>query len=1593
MEKNEEVTENHPAPSSNAIYDWHDLNDVRNDLSGDHLLMNDLDENTTGYMDYNDPSTPGWDPIGDKGNDFTGTFDGQDHIIKDLYIDREGEDDVALFGSINGAEIKNLGVEDIYVKGGGGSDYSYGYTGGLVGNVFGNSIIERTYTTGEVVGTEHVVGGLVGRLNEPGPMILRSYSTATVDSSYSAIGGLAGQFETDTKVEDCFATGNVSAGEAAGGLVGQIWETEIVNSYSTGTVSGEQDRIGGLVGEDYGGTVANSFWDTESSGISESDGGTGKTTAEMKDVATFTDLSTQGLDEPWDFVGDPNDDTGNEDIWDIDNNEVINNGYPFFDWKMRELTISSTSGGEVTGPGEGTYRYYHGTEVDLLAEADNGWGFDKWTGDIGKIDDPSLADTSIPMEDDYTITAEFKEYGVEVTAPADHIETSWGTYYYDFQVENTGELNDTYDIQVTETEGWTVSVQDDVSADVGEIRSVEVTVEIPDDAGGVTSTVTLEATSQKDTSVSDDGSMGVTLEEDIGVEVTAPQDRTESSSGTYYYSFEVENPGNTEETYDLIADADKDGWSASSQRSDVTLPAGGVESVDVEVLIPDDAGGESCAVELEAASQTNTSVTDADFMTVTADHTPEVNMEAPPDQTENNSGNFSYSYDVENPSGFQDTYSIVVDADQGGWSASAQRSNITVGPGTTGKVDVTVTIPEGAGGESSDITLEATSQTDGTVTGSDFTTVTLEEQLGVVVEAPGNQSETGPGTYTYRYDVENTGNAEGTYDLTAFASRTGWSASSQQSSITLLPGEVGEVNVEVTIPEDVDDGETCEVILSAESQSDLDVSASDSMIVTYTEEEIREVSVSAPPDAVEDEPNNYTYLFEVHNTGTVDDVYDLSVDAVDWEVSIPEEISVNEGEVEEVAVEVTIPDEAEDGEDIEVNLTAVSQADDTVFNSDSMIVTFSEEVIEYELVLQAEEGGTTDPEPGTHTYQEGEEVTVEAIPDEGWYFTGWTGDHEGGEREVTLTMDSDKELSAHFDEIGENQYLLTISVEGEGTTEPEPGSHVCGEGEEVTVEAFADEGWDFVRWAGDRQSEEKEITVEMLDNYTITAEFAPESRTLTLSSTEGGEVVEPGEGAFEYRYGTEMTLEAEADEGYRFLRWRGDNETVGDVSANETTMIIEGNHSITAEFTELETWVEIESPEEAGIYNVSEIELEWDSEDADHHEVRLNDGDWIDVGTDKSFRFEDVDDGEHTIEVRAVHMEYSVVDEVNMTVDTVEPELEMIYPEDGEEITGSNATIEWEVSDEISGIDYCEIKIDDAWIKVEENTSYELNGLEPGEYSIDVRTFDRAGNSVEEKVDFAVESGRTDDESSSILGGVSIFWWVLLLVVLIFVPILLLFITRKRGEQEEKISAYTQLQDIEGRTSEGDVKTEEDRSSWVSKEMKDLSESQEEVEVATAVGRSESEEVTEEKEKEISEVESAGETKDIQAGAPLVGEGKEEDKKICPDCGSELSEDEVICPDCEHIFEEDEGGEELTLEDEPFTECQECGFLITDEEDECPYCETPLESEEEGTEDSEVKRSSVKPSDEKKCPECGEILSEEQEVCHGCGYIFEEEDL
>ena len=133
-----------------------------------------------------------------------------------------------------------------------------------------------------------------------------------------SVGGLSGENFKGTII-NCYSRGQVNGKYYVGGLVGCNWDGVINRCYSSGVVGSSYD-VGGLVGNGLSSNVTQSFWDWQTSGQAHSDGGTGKTTAQMKTRSTFTG-------EKWDFVGETA--NGIKDIWLINEKQ----DYPRLWWE------------------------------------------------------------------------------------------------------------------------------------------------------------------------------------------------------------------------------------------------------------------------------------------------------------------------------------------------------------------------------------------------------------------------------------------------------------------------------------------------------------------------------------------------------------------------------------------------------------------------------------------------------------------------------------------------------------------------------------------------------------------------------------------------------------------------------------------------------------------------------------------------------------------------------------------------------------------------------------------------------------------------------------------------------------------------------------------------------------------------------------------------------------------------------------------------------------------------------------------------------------------------------------------------------------
>ena len=220
-------TENDPYLITTAL----DFLSINKNKSAYYKITNDLDFEDVIYTS-----------IGKEGNSFTGYLDGDNHILKNIYI-LSNDDYQGLFGFTENATIKNMIIENIHVSGN-------NYVGGLSGYSYMSSIDNIKVIKGVIKGIEDV-GGVVGVIdNGTTTRNLKNY--ASVIGEYE-VGGIAGVL-FDSNLETCHNVGSISSESTSGGIIGYVFNDNlstimsIQNSFNVGNVSIIYDGAGGIAG-------------------------------------------------------------------------------------------------------------------------------------------------------------------------------------------------------------------------------------------------------------------------------------------------------------------------------------------------------------------------------------------------------------------------------------------------------------------------------------------------------------------------------------------------------------------------------------------------------------------------------------------------------------------------------------------------------------------------------------------------------------------------------------------------------------------------------------------------------------------------------------------------------------------------------------------------------------------------------------------------------------------------------------------------------------------------------------------------------------------------------------------------------------------------------------------------------------------------------------------------------------------------------------------------------------------------------------------------------------------------------------------------
>ncbi|MFA6470364.1 MAG: fibronectin type III domain-containing protein, partial [Bacteroidota bacterium] len=300
----------------------------------------------------------GFISIGNSTTQFTGFYDGDYHVISGLTINTSAQF-AAMFGYVASAvdsSISRLGLLNVTITS------SNTFAAALVGYISAGTI-KNSFSTGTVMTTSFYVGGLIGYLAN-GCTVTSSYSECLVLGNGADMGGVIGFMAAGSSASNCYATGAVGSASSntVGGFTGVLAGT-VANCYSTGLITGSINAygfVGSLVGS---GSTSNCFWNTNTSGTVIGGGGagaTGKTTAEMQTLSTFTDAG-------WDFTS----------IWKIEANSYPNlqqvASVTLATFAASEIsTLSATLNGSVNSNGDTVaVRFLYGTSSGVYTDSVN----------------------------------------------------------------------------------------------------------------------------------------------------------------------------------------------------------------------------------------------------------------------------------------------------------------------------------------------------------------------------------------------------------------------------------------------------------------------------------------------------------------------------------------------------------------------------------------------------------------------------------------------------------------------------------------------------------------------------------------------------------------------------------------------------------------------------------------------------------------------------------------------------------------------------------------------------------------------------------------------------------------------------------------------------------------------------------------------------------------------------------------------------------------------------------------------------------------------------------------------------------------------
>jgi len=246
-------------------------------------------------------------------------------------------------------------------------------------------------------------------------------------------------------------------------------------------------------------------------------------------------------------------------------------------------------------------------------------------------------------------------------------------------------------------------------------------------------------------------------------------------------------------------------------------------------------------------------------------------------------------------------------------------------------------------------------------------------------------------------------------------------------------------------------------------------------------------------------------------------------------------------------------------------------------NSNKEVTANFREIL-YTLTVTETPGGKATLSPNQASYRAGTQVTLTAVPDDGYFFGGWGATHDRVNPTV-ITVDGDHTYTASFVQGYKLNAYADDRIRGGVTLSPAQPANGYPPWSEVTATATANTGYRFAGWSGTSSSNGNIVKITINGNGDLKANFEPTVEyTLTLDvSPKSCGTVKLVSGAPHY-HGTTAVVLAQPADGYGFAGWSGASTST---SASES-IIMDGNKTLTANFARVYTLTTIADPPSYG---------------------------------------------------------------------------------------------------------------------------------------------------------------------------------------------------------------------------------------------------------------------------------------------------------------------------------------------------------------------------------------------------------------------------